>query len=212
MIRRAILSLTMAVATVASAQTQMPNAVKIGNEGITITSIPPTAVVQIGTNTPPGVWAPPVSIPANALPLSISCAAGCPSILASADPDPNVLKEIDVQQGSVAYNVGYTDATGAAQTITIPALPPSTSQLVPPTPGTVYSVVLSNVQPVTGSPAVPVLSLFAVQPYVLVGGVLSNFTWNMTINGTLLNCDFGAMSTTGTTTMSCVVPAPTSSN
>ena len=212
MIRRAILSLSMAVATVASAQTQMPNAVKIGNEGITITSIPASAVVQIGTNTPPGVWAPAVSIPASALPLSVSCSSGCPQLLASADPDPNVLKEIDAQQGSVAYNVGYTDATGAAHVMTIPALPPTTAQLVPATPGTVYPVVLSNVQPVSGSPAVPVLSLFAVQPYVLVGGVLSNFTWNMTINGMLLNCDFGAMSTTGTTTMSCVVPAPTSSN
>jgi len=207
MFHRTILSFSViiAVATAASAQTQMPNAVKIGNEGITITSIPATAVVQLGTSAGAGVWAPTVSLPANSLPLLISCASGCPSVLASSDPDSGVVKEIDAQQGSAAYTVGYTDTTGTAHTVTIPAL--SSGSLVPPTPGTVYPIVLSNVQPLTGSPAVPVLSLFGLQPFTLVGGVLSNFNWTMTINGTSLTCTFGALSAAnGTASVNCIVP------
>jgi hypothetical protein len=204
MFRPTILTLIMAAAAVASAQTQMPNAVKIGTEGITITSIPATAVVQLGASNGAAVWAKAVSIPANSVPLVISCAHGCPTVLASADPDPNVVKEIDAQQGSTAYTVGYTDATGAAHTMSIPAL---ASSLVPPTPGTVYPIVLSNIQPLTGSPAVPVLALFGVQPFTMVAGVLSNFNWSMTINGTALNCTFGALSTTSASaSVNCIVP------
>jgi hypothetical protein len=212
MIRSTVLSLLLAAATFAAAQTQMPNAVKIGNEGITITSIPPTAMVQFGTSSAPGIWAPPVSLPAAALPELASYGSGGTAanllIAPKGDPDPNVLKEIDAQQGPVAYSVGFTDATGAAHVMPIPALAGAPSPLIPPTPGTVYPLVISNVQPVSNSPAVPVLSLFAVKPAVLVGGVLSNFTWNITINGTLLNCDFGQLGSDGSTTMSCIVPAP----
>jgi hypothetical protein len=212
MIRSTVLSLLLAAATFAAAQTQMPNAVKIGNEGITITSIPPTAMVQFGTSSAAGIWAAPVSLPANALPALASYSLGAtPATLLlspQGDPDPNVLKEIDAQQGPVAYSVGFTDATGAAHVMQIPAMAGAPSPLIPPTPGTVYPLVISNVQPVSGSPAVPVLSLFAVKPYVLVGGVLSNFTWNITINGTMLNCDFGQLGTDGSTTMSCIVPSP----
>jgi hypothetical protein len=208
-----VLPLLLAAATTfAAAQTQMPNSVKIGNEGITITSIPPTAKVQFGTSSAPGIWAAPVSLPANALPELASYSLGVtPATLLLApqgDPDPNVLKELDAQEGPVAYTGGYTDATGAAQVLHVPAMPGAPSPLIPPTPGTVYPLVISNVQPVSGSPAVPVLSLFAVKPYVLVGGVLSNFTWNITINGTLLNCDFGQLGADGSTTMSCIVPSP----
>jgi hypothetical protein len=207
MFRSTILALTMAAATLASAQTQMPNAVKIGNEGITITSIPATAVVQLGTSAAPGVWAAPVSIPAGSLPLLVSCASGCPSVLSSSDPDPGVVKEIDAQQTSTAYTVVYTNTTGTSQTLTVPALASTSSGGTTFTPGTVYPTVFSNIQAVTGSPAVPVLSLFGVQPFTMVGGVLSNFNWTMTINGITFNCTFGALSATaGTASVNCIVP------
>ncbi len=208
MFRSTILALTMAAATLASAQTQMPNAVKIGNEGITITSIPATAVVQLGTSAAPGVWAAPVSLSAGSLPLLVSCASGCPSVLASSDPDPGVVKEIDAQQTSTAYSVVYTDTTGKSQTLTVPALAStSSSGGTTFTPGTVYPTVFSNIQAVTGSPAVPVLALFGVQPFTMVGGVLSNFNWTMTINGVTLNCTFGALSTANSTaSVNCIVP------
>ncbi len=201
------LSLTIAAGTAASAQTQMPNAVKIGNEGITITSIPATAVVQLGTSAAPGVWAAPVSIPANSLPLLVSCASGCPSVLASSDPDSGVVKELDAQQSSTAYSVVYTDTSGASHTVTVPALSSGSTTTSTFTPGTVYPIVFSNIQPVTGSPAVPVLSLFGVQAFTMVGGVLSNFNWNMAINGTTFNCTFGALSAAnGTASVNCIVP------
>jgi hypothetical protein len=191
------------------AQTEMPNAISIGNEGITITSIPPTAVVQLGTNAAPGVWAAKVSIPAASLPLKISCSQGCPGVLSSADPDNGVVKEIDAQQGAVAYDIGYLDTNGVAGVKHIAAL---TAPLIPPSPGTVFPLVMSNVQPLTGSPAINVLALFGLKSSVLVGGVLSNFNWNMTINGTLLNCTFGTLNTTNDTmSMSCIVPAPVTS-
>ena len=209
MIRRTLCLLSLSAASFAAAQTQMPNAVKIGNEGITITSIPPTAVVQFGTSTAPGVWAAPVSLPSSALPLMVSFShpsASMSLLSPNGDPDPNVLKEIDAQEGPTAYDVNYTDASGNPQVVHVPALP-STGQIVPPTPGTVYPLVVSNIQPLSGSPAVPVLSLFQVQPSVLVGGVLSNFSWNIAINGVTLNCVYGSMDTSGNTTMSCVVPS-----
>jgi hypothetical protein len=210
MIRSTVFLLALTTATFAAAQTQMPHSIRIGNEGITITSIPATAVVQFGTTAAPAIWAAPVSLPASALPLTVSFsspAANTMLLSPQGDPDPNVLKEIDAQEGPVAYDVKYTDTNGIAQITHVPALA-STSQIVPPTPGTVYPLVVSNIQPLTGSPAVPVLNLFQVQPSVLVGGVLSNFSWNLTINGTTLNCVYGAMDTSGNTTMSCIVPAP----
>jgi hypothetical protein len=187
----------------------MPNAVKIGNEGITITSIPANAVVQFGTSSAPGVWAAPVSLPASAFPLTVSFSSPTASMMLlspQGDPDPNVLKEIDAQEGPTAYDVKYVDTNGVAQVTHVPALPSPPASLVPATPGTVYPLVVSNIQPLSGSPAVPVLNLFQVQPSVLVGGVLSNFSWNVTINGTTLNCIYGSMDTSGNTTMSCVVP------
>jgi hypothetical protein len=191
------------------AQTEMPNAESIGNEGITITSIPPTAVVQLGTNAAPGVWAAAVSIPAASLPLRVSCSQGCPAVLSSVDPDNGVVKEIDAQQGAVAYDIGYLDANSVANVKHIAAL---TAPLIPPTPGTVFPLVMSNVQPLTGSPAINVLALFGLKPSVLVGGVLSNFNWNMTINGTLLNCTFGTLTpASDTMSLSCIVPAPAAS-
>jgi hypothetical protein len=212
MIRRTLCLVSLSAASFAAAQTQMPNSVKIGNEGITITSIPATAIIQFGTSSAPGVWTAPASIPANELPLLVSCATStsCAELSSKGDPDPNVLKEIDAQEGTTAYDVHYTDASGNAQVVHVPALP-STSQIVPPTPGGVYPLVVSNIQPLSGSPAVPVLSLFQVQPSTLVGGVLSNFSWNVTINGVTLNCVYGSMDTSGNTTMSCVVPT-TSTN
>lgn len=92
---------------------QMPNAFKIGPEGITIISAPANTVLQFGIGT---TWEPPFALTASSLPLYAYY-----SVLG--DPAPNILKEIDAQQQATAYTVTYTAAGSTTPiTVNIPAL------------------------------------------------------------------------------------------
>lgn len=98
---------------------QMPNAYKVCDEGCTITSVAPAAVLQFGTG---NTWGPTFSISTSQLPLLVSYQAPN-TILSPADPAPGVVKEIDVQQTAAPQTVVYTLA-GVPTTVTVPALPP----------------------------------------------------------------------------------------
>lgn len=91
---------------------QMPNAVKVCNEGCTITAMPVGTVYQFGTGS---TWVPSTSTVLK-LPFLVSYTAF------PFDPAPYVVKEFDVQQQAKAFTVTYT-VNGVQTVKTIPALP-----------------------------------------------------------------------------------------
>lgn len=112
---------------------QMANAVTVcyeANSCVVTGTNCPSLTYQFGTNTAPGGWGPTFISPTFPLTVSYSSAN---LALAPQDPLPNVAKELDAQQMSVACQVNYTDSTGP-HTANIPALvPPPPPPVAPPT-------------------------------------------------------------------------------
>jgi hypothetical protein len=82
----------------------MANAVKICDEGCTITFISAeNAILQFGTE---AMWGPPFT--ANSFPFSVSFVSPPNLALSPAgDPAPNIAKEIDAQRQSSDYSVTW---------------------------------------------------------------------------------------------------------
>lgn len=71
------------------------------------------------------------------------------------------------------------------------------------TPGTVYPVVFSNIAPTQGSLAQAVLQKIPVNANLVLQGVLSGFSFNLSVNGVTLTCLTGSTGT-GTLTLNCL--------
>jgi hypothetical protein len=76
------------------------------------------------------------------------------------------------------------------------------------TPGTVYPVSISNLQPVSGSLAQVLLQRLPVSANIVLGGVLSGFSFNVNFNGSTVTCLFGNADPSGAVNLSCVAPMP----
>lgn len=135
---------------------EMPNAVLVCTEvqNCVVTKISiPNAVVQYGLGT---TWDSPITSPA--LPITVSCAHGCPAL--GNDPLSGTPKDLVAQQQSVAYTV--TLLSGTVVTIPASGAPPVVTPPIPPVAGTntiTFSIVETvNGQNVTATCVAPVVS------------------------------------------------------
>lgn len=138
-----------------------------------------------------------------------------------ADPAPDVVKELDVLETATAQTVTVTPVGGLPIVLIVPADPalaPSTPIPVLPsttasfTPGSVYDVTVSKLQPRPGSLAQVLLQRLPVSANVVIGGVLSGFSFDITVNGITLECLYGNADAAGNVMLSCIAPTPAVTN
>lgn len=77
------------------------------------------------------------------------------------------------------------------------------------TEGTVFPVVISKLQPIAGSLAQVLLQRLPVSANVVIGGVLSGFSFDLTFNGTTASCAYYNADPSGNVNLSCVAPTLT---
>ena len=141
----------------------------------------------------------PVFLPANVFPF--------------ADPDPGTVKELDVLQTASAQtipvtNLAVTPAVTTAQVVP-PVVPPT---FIPVTPGTSYTLTLSNFTPdPTGTQSA--LTLSAVTPpaagAVQADGAtqpMGGTQMNLTIDGVTMVCTYAQNYANGVFSLNCTVP------
>jgi hypothetical protein len=64
---------------------------------------------------------------------------------------------------------------------------------------------MTNIAPTDGSLAQSLLAKFPVAPNGIIGGLLQQFSWTLTVNGTPYACLFGSADPTGAVNLSCVL-------
>ena len=111
-----------------AATARMANAFKLCNEGDTITSGPANFVAQVGVVG--SNWTPTVTV--TSLPLTLSWATNVPPTGWAVDPDPGVVKEVDVQETAAPQTFVVTPAAGTATTVVVPAISAVTPPVVTP--------------------------------------------------------------------------------
>ena len=128
------------------------------------------------------------------------------------DPDPGIVKELDILETSAPQNVVVTDLAASpatAASLTVPALVAPTS--IPITPGTTYTLTLSNFVIEPGSlPGAPMVAAVNAPPS------MAYQTWegtqmSLTIDGVTMVCTPSQNSTGDGFSLNCSVPAPAGS-
>lgn len=187
---------------------------KVAVEGDKVTTTAPVTY-RFGTAncaTATGCWTASTS-------TSVPLASLLVSYTTLSDPAPTIRKELDLLETAspqavtvrLGLNLNIATVTVPADPALIPPSqpptpppPPTPPALVPPTEGMVYPVTLSDIQPIANSLAAVLLQRIPVSPNLVIGGVLSGFSFNLTIGGTRLACLYGG-SYAGTATLDCVV-------
>lgn len=128
------------------------------------------------------------------------------------DPDQGTVKELDILETSAPQSVTVADSSVTPATTVALAVPPiAPPPAVPVSPGTTYTLTFSNfsTSPTAGQNALML---------ALVNAPASNAnrTWegtqmNLTIDGVTLVCTYGQTYTDGVFTLSCTVPASSTS-
>jgi hypothetical protein len=145
-------------------------------------------------------------------PTPFSPVANNSGVFPFSDPDPGVVKELDVLETSAPQAVLVTNLAAAPATAVSLTVPPLVAPAsVPMTPGTTYTLTFSNFTIAPGSAqGAPMIAVVNAPP------TMAYKTWegtqmNLTIDGVTLVCTPTQNNTTQTMNLNCVVPATTGS-
>lgn len=127
------------------------------------------------------------------------------------DPDPGVVKELDVlettaPQTALVTNLAASPATTLSQIVPPLVVPTS----VPVLPGTSYTLTFSNFVIAAGSPQNTPMIALANAPTTMAYQTWQGTQMNLTIDGVTLVCTPTQNNTSQAVSMNCAVPLPAS--
>jgi len=155
-------------------------------------------------------WSAPITVTA---PTTLSPVFFPSGVFPFADPDPGVVKELDVLETTSAQAVTVTNLgvnPAAIASLTVPAIIPPNSVPVPP--GTSYTVTFSNFATTPTTSQNALMLAFANQPPSGANQSWVGTQMNLTIDGVTLVCTYGQTYTSGVFTLNCTVPVQVASS
>ena len=125
------------------------------------------------------------------------------------DPCEGTVKELDVLETASLQNLTVTNtaATPAVIAMVVPSIVPTT--VVNATPGSNHTLTFTNFTVAPGSTQNALMFAFVNQPANNANSTWEGTQMNLTIDGVTLTCSYGQTYTSGVFTLSCTVPATT---
>ena len=125
------------------------------------------------------------------------------------DPCGGTVKELDVLETTSLQNLTVTNtaATPAVVAMVVPSTVPTT--VVSAAPGSNHTLTFTNFTVAPGSTQNALMFAFVNQPANNANSTWEGTQMNLTIDGVTLTCSYGQTYTSGVFTLSCTVPATT---
>jgi hypothetical protein len=185
--------------------TPVPLWVMVAGESSTVAVVLPAGTTYRFGNAADNLWSAPITVTEATTFSPVFYPAG---VFPFADPDPGVVKELDVLETTAPQAIQVTNlAVSPATTVSqmVPALTPPTS--VPVLPGTAYTVTFSNFMIPATAPQNAQMVAFVNAPETHANQAWEGTQMNLTIDGVTMVCTLGPGNTAQTFTLNCTVPA-----
>ena len=149
-------------------------------------------------------WSDPITVTAPTTFSPVFLPAG---VFPFSDPDPNVVKELDVLETTAPQSISVTNLAAAPVTtvaLVVPSLIPPSA--VPMTPGTSYTLTFSNFAIAPGTPQNALMLAFVNAPPTNASRTWEGTQMNLSIGGVTMVCTYGQTYTDGVYSLTCTVP------
>jgi hypothetical protein len=183
----------------------VPLWVMVAGESSTVAVVLPAGTTYRFGNAADNLWSAPITVTEATTFSPVYYPA---DVFPFADPDPGVVKELDVLETTAPQAIQVTNlAASPATTVSqmVPALTPPTS--VPVLPGTAYTVTFSNFLIPPTAPQNAQMVAFVNAPETHANQAWEGTQMNLTIDGVTMVCTLGPGNTAQTFSLNCTVPA-----